>query len=98
MCNTAKSTAFRKVYRSDRVVELEAAGYQAIRGLLNMLTPAALTDRPTGFEEHVRQLTCLLIPQESSVYRRLLACTDQISGMTDRYCIDLFRKLSGHAI
>jgi dGTP triphosphohydrolase len=33
-----------------------------------------------------------------SLYQKLLACTDNVSGMTDRYCIELFGKLSGHAL
>jgi len=94
---TAKKISLRHVFNSERVLELEAAGYQAIQGLMKILVTAALADSPSGFDQHVRKLTKLRIDPEQSIYQKLLACTDKVSGMTDRYCVELFRKLSGHA-
>lgn len=94
----AKQVAYERVFNSERVLELEAAGYRAIQGLLELLTTAALAQAPSSFDGHVRKLTRLRIEDEMSDYQKLLACTDKVSGMTDRYCIDLFRKLSGHAL
>lgn len=94
----AKKTAFELVYRSDGVVELEAAGYRAIQGLMTILAEAALAETPSGFDKHVCRLTGLRVNGGMTVYQKLLACTDIVSGMTDRYCVELFRKLSGHAL
>ncbi len=94
----AKQVAYRQVFNSERVLELEAAGYRAIQGLLEILTSAALTDSPNSFDQHVRKLTRLRTDDDMSLYQKLLACTDNVSGMTDRYCIELFGKLSGHAL
>jgi len=94
----AKKAAYQQVFNSERVLELEATGYRAIQGLLDILTTAALSDSPSSFDDHVRKLTHLKINDGMSAYQRLLACTDKVSGMTDRYCIELFRKLSGHAL
>lgn len=94
----AKNVAMRQVFNSERVLELEAAGYRAIQGLLEILTSAALNESPSSFDEHVRKLTRLRIEDNMTDYQKLLACTDKVSGMTDRYCIDLYRKLSGHAL
>ncbi|MEZ6127989.1 MAG: dNTP triphosphohydrolase [Planctomycetaceae bacterium] len=94
----AMKAAYRLVFNSERVLELEAAGYRAIQGLLDILTTAALNDGSNSFDDHVRKLTHLRINDDMSPYQRLLACTDKVSGMTDRYCIELFRKLSGHAL
>ena len=33
----------------------------------------------------------------NDAYQRILACTDYVSGMTDRYCVELFQRLSGRA-
>jgi len=90
-----KRTAFERVFNSERVLELEASGYKAIQGLLTILTDAVLTDQPSSFDGHVCKLTRLAVDDEMSVYQRLLACTDIVSGMTDRFCIDLFRRLTG---
>lgn len=92
-----KNIAFEKVFNSERVLELEASGYKAIQGLLTILSTAALSESPTSFDQHIRKLTKLQINDQMSVYQKLLACTDRVSGMTDRYCVELFRSLSGHA-
>lgn len=94
----AKKVAYQQVFNSERVLELEAAGYRAIHGLLQIMTTAALAESPSSFDRHVRKLTRLQIHEDQTTYQKLLACTDKVSGMTDRYCIDLFRKLSGHAL
>ncbi|MCR9197041.1 MAG: dNTP triphosphohydrolase [Planctomycetaceae bacterium] len=90
-----KKISFERVFNSERVLELEAAGYKAIQGLLQILTAAALTDSPNSFDGHVRKLTQLSLSEDATIYQRLLACTDIVSGMTDRHCIDLFRRLTG---
>ena len=94
----ATRIAAEQVFRSERVLELEAAGYQAIRGLMDVLSNAVLTDDSSGFDEHVRRLTGLHAEDECSTYDRLLRCTDYVSGMTDRSCINLSRRLSGHPV
>lgn len=96
--SVAKKVAFERVFNSSRVLELEAAGYRAIQGLMDILSAAVLAERPNGFDRHVCKLVNLQPDENASLYQRLLACTDKVSGMTDRYCIELFRKLSGHAI
>ena len=97
-CGRAKSTAFRQVFNSERVLELEAAGYRAIQGLLDVLVNASTSPNPGSFDQHVRKLTKLQTADDQTMYKKLLDCTDKVSGMTDRYCIELFRKLSGHAL
>ena len=94
----AKKVAVRQVFNSERVLELEAAGYRAIQGLLDILTSAALAESPSSYDQHVGKLTKLRIEEDMTAYQKLLACTDKVSGMTDRYCIELYRKLSGHAL
>lgn len=94
----AKRIAFERVFNSARVLELEAAGYRAIQGLMEILTTAVLAESPSAFDKHVCKLINVRTDESMSLYQKLLACTDQVSGMTDRYCIELFRKLSGHAI
>ncbi|MEZ6121839.1 MAG: dNTP triphosphohydrolase [Planctomycetaceae bacterium] len=94
----AKQTALERVFNSERVLELEAGGYRAIQGLLTILTTAVMSDSPSGFDQHVLKLTHPAVHEQMSLYQRLLACTDVVSGMTDRHCVDLYRKLSGHAV
>lgn len=93
----AKRLARERVFNSDRVLEVEATGYRAIQGLLNIVVPAAVAANPNGYDRHVLKLTRLPLSDTMTDYQRILACTDNVSGMTDRYCVDLFRKLSGDA-
>ncbi|MCA9038017.1 MAG: dNTP triphosphohydrolase [Planctomycetaceae bacterium] len=93
--NEARTLVCRQVFQSTRVLEMEAAGYRAIQGLLNMLVPAVLSSAPNRFQRHLIQLTGVRVAGEMSDYQKLLACTDNVSGMTDRYCVEQFQKLSG---
>lgn len=87
-----------RVFCNERVLEMEAAGYSAIQGLLDILLPASMENSPKGYESHVLKLTNIRIDPAMSPYRRILACTDYVSGMTDRYCLELFQKLSGRGV
>ncbi|MEZ6060564.1 MAG: dNTP triphosphohydrolase [Planctomycetaceae bacterium] len=93
----ARRVSVDHIFSSERVLELESAGYRAIQGLLDILLSAAATDTPDSFGRHVRRLTHLRTGDGMTAYQRLLSCTDFVSGMTDRHCVELFRTLSGHA-
>lgn len=97
---TIKKLSFEKVYGSRKVVEIEAAGYEVLGGLLSYLIPALFcpkADRTPRDKKLVQ-----LVPPEyveaadgGGHYERLLAATDFVSGMTDTYALGLFRKLTG---
>lgn len=95
----AKKLALEYVFNSERVLELEAAGYKAIQGLLSIFQKAVIPadDQRSHFDRHVCRLVNLPDDDDLSVYQKLLGCTDKVSGMTDRYCVELFQKLSGMA-
>lgn len=87
-----------RVFCNERVLESEAAGYSAIQGLLDILLPAAMVNAPKGYEGHVLKLTGVRTTPRMTPYQRILACTDYVSGLTDRACLELYRKLSGHGV
>lgn len=91
----ARRLVRERVFNSLRVLELEAAGYKAIQGLLHMLAAAVLSSAPDRFQQHLLKLSGVAVTSEMSVYQKLLACTDNVSGMTDRYCVEQYQKLSG---
>lgn len=86
----------KKIYNHKSVVEIEIAGFHVIGGLLKEFVHAVLNP---GFSKSEKLL--LLIPgqfgyaQGNSLYDNLLAVVDFISGMTDLYAIDLYRKITG---
>lgn len=79
-------------------MEVELAGYQVLSGLLEAFVPALL-----GYEKLTRSSKLLsLIPEQfyipekqATPYRRMLAILDYISGMTDNYAMELYRRIKG---
>ena len=113
---TIKALAKHKVYRYERVLQIEYAGYQTIGGLLDMFYEALCDSRDSAKEAKLRRLLPLDFlrrPRQSNrladsqkdpvdfyleimtPYERLLAVTDYISGMTDRFAVQLYQRLSG---
>lgn len=99
------------IYNSSRVLEIECAGFKTIGGLLDMFVPAVLSDAPSSqdavfrkiiparfYKRHEQEnsnLSCDELISQLSPYERILSVTDFISGMTDRYAVELFQRLSG---
>jgi dGTPase len=96
-------------YESERVLQIESAGFKTLGGLLEMFALAVVTDSPNKEEKKLRQLLPLEFLQrpgapqperdaalaQLSPYQRLLCVTDYISGMTDGFAVELFQRLSG---
>jgi dGTPase len=96
-------------YESERVLQIESAGFKTLGGLLEMFASAVVTDTPNKEEKKLRQLLPLEFLQRPgaplpergealallSPYQRLLCVTDYISGMTDGFAVELFQRLSG---
>lgn len=99
----------QKGYESERVLQIESAGFKTLGGLLEMFAPAVMTDSPNKEEKKLRQLLPLEFLQRPgpplqergeaiarlTPYQRLLCVTDYISGMTDGFAVELFQRLSG---
>jgi dGTPase len=95
--------SIQKIYRSHLVLETEVVGHRVLEGLLEEFLGAAIAQK--GIEESSKKdLTVFrllpetyqeLITDTASLYEISLLCVDYISGMTDRYAINLYRKLKG---
>jgi dGTPase len=91
-------TAWKKLYRSADVVDIELAGHQIISALLDKLIFAA--ENP---DKSYARLLLDRIPSQYDVraerkYDRIMAVLDYISGMTDVYALDLYRKIYGMSL
>jgi dGTPase len=94
-----------QVYVSRPVVEVEAAGFEVLGGLLQafVTTVNDIAAHDSAASPKSRMLI-YLIPEQFAgsgrqpipdLYRRVLAITDFVSGMTDSYAVTLFKKLTG---
>ena len=92
-----KAVSLEKVYATPTVVQIEAAGYEVLGGLLERVVPAIVRG-PKGGTAANRKVLELVPPQfrrGNTEYERLLSTTDFVSGMTDTYAVTLYRRLSG---
>ncbi len=91
-------TAWAKIYCAPDVVDIEIAGNRILTYLLEVLTDAVLNP-----DKNFSRLLLSKVPQQYDItspdlYTRIQSVLDHISGMTDVYALDLFRKLNGHSL
>lgn len=95
---TCTEYSIKYIYKAKDVLDIELAGYQIIGFLLDALI-GAIQDPDRAYSK----LLLSRIPEQyevhdTSLYVRLLAVLDYISGMTDVYALDLYRKITGMSL
>ncbi len=86
------------IYNHRSVVEIENAGYNVMYELLQHFVPPALKDKDSRTKSEQMALKLLppqFIYENESAYRKTLGVLDYVSGMTDNYATDLYRKIKG---
>ncbi len=90
-----KKISVSKIYKDPAVIQIEIAGYKILGTLLEEFTPAIL-DPGDSFSE---KLLSIIPPQyhlqSENLYEQLQTIVDFVSGMTDLYALDLYRKITG---
>jgi dGTPase len=82
------------IYCHQSVVEIELAGYKIISTLLEHFTVAVL--HPTNYSKKLlRILPTQFTPTKEGDYYRIQSVVDFITGMTDVFALDLYRKITG---
>lgn len=87
-----------KIYKASDVVDIELAGNQIITYLLDKFVSAVRNP-----QLNYSKLLLSKVPQQydinaSTLYDRIQAVIDHVSGMTDVYALDLYRKLNGMSL
>ncbi|MBN2166638.1 MAG: deoxyguanosinetriphosphate triphosphohydrolase [Marinilabiliaceae bacterium] len=91
-----QNTAIKRIYRHQSVVEIEIAGFKILGVLLDEFIKAVLNPKL-----YYSKLLLPFIPEqfqvteEASVYKKIQTVLDFVSGMTDVYALELFRKIKG---
>jgi dGTPase len=88
-------TAFAKIYRSPEVLDVELAGYKIILTLLEHLVAAVLNPDKAYSKQLLMRIPGQYETNAPTVYGKIMAVLDYISGMTDVYALDLYRKITG---
>lgn len=91
-------TAFKKIYRSQEVLDVELAGYKIILTLLEHLVEAVLSPDKAYSQQLLRRIPEQYETGSTETYGKVMSVLDYISGMTDVYALDLYRKITGMSI
>ena len=95
---TCSEVARQKIYTSNEVLEIELAGYPIFSALLDSFIEAV-----TNPSQAYSKLLLNRIPEQYDVhatttYGKIQCVLDYISGMTDVYALDLYRKITGMSL
>jgi len=94
-----KKLSVEAIYKNRPVLEIEAAGFEVLGGLLDAFLKAVFQP-----ESRRHQKLLDLIPDQyldsnrqvnPNEYERILQITDYISGLTDQAAINMYRKIKG---
>jgi dGTPase len=95
-----EKVSVQKIYNHTSVVEIELAGYEVMDFLLSALVPALVKDKDARTARDKKMIR--LIPEQykknadaPNAYERVQCALDYVSGMTDLYAVELYRKWKG---
>ncbi|MCJ8163903.1 dNTP triphosphohydrolase [Pontibacter sp. E15-1] len=92
-----KNLSVRLIYQNRPVLEIEAAGFEVLGGLLDACVKAVFHPE----SKHHRKLAALIpphylqLPEGTAAYERILHITDFVASLTDQAALGLYRKIKG---
>lgn len=93
---TIANLAVEKIYRHPSVMEVEISGFRIISTLLDKFLDTLMYP-----ERYYSGLLLPFVPEQfrtekdASVYDKAMAAVDIVSGMTDIYALDIYKKIIG---
>jgi len=91
-------TAVAKIYHAQMVVDIEIAGHKVITQLLDLMLDAVTHTERTYSKILINRVSSQYDIKAETLYERILAVLDYISGMTDVFALDLYRKINGMSL
>ena len=98
--NHCAEISLKRIYRSQDVLDIELAGFRIISTLLELMVDAVTLP---GKEKAYSELLINRVSDQYNIkspvlYERIQAVLDYISGMTDVFALDLYRKINGNSL
>jgi dGTPase len=84
-----------KIYRDRSVIEIEVAGYKILGTLLDEFIQAVLTPKAGLSKRLLSLMPAQYRGDHQSDYEKIQSVIDFVSGMTDLFALDLYRKIKG---
>lgn len=88
-------TSFEHIYHSKDVVDIELAGFRVMTFLIELMVEAVMHPDRAYSQLLLNRVSRQYQIHAPRLYDRLMAVLDYISGMTDVYALDLYRKING---
>ncbi|HEU0065159.1 MAG TPA: deoxyguanosinetriphosphate triphosphohydrolase, partial [Flavisolibacter sp.] len=99
--NNVNDISINKIYGHNTVVQIEIAGFNVMSELLQLFIPALLKEKPNPKDVKIANLLPYQFTEfreTKSKYLKAMNALDLISGMTDEYATDMYRRLKGIVI
>ena len=90
--------SIQKIYNHPSVIEVEMAGYNVMSEILSVFVTAVLNENRTPLQKkclHLIPDQYNLAKDDTSPYEKTMGVLDFVSGMTDGYATELYRKMKG---
>ncbi len=105
MCETAQKAyanctqiAVQKIYKAKEVLDIELAGYHIFSHLIDSLTEAVMNPGHAYSKLLLQRMPEQYDSHAPTTYGKIQCVLDYISGMTDVYALDLYRKITGMSL
>lgn len=95
---TCAKISFNRIYRSKEVLDVELAGFQIISTLLDIMVNAVMNPENEYSKLLIGRVSSQYEIAATDTYTKILAVLDYISGMTDVYALDVYRKINGNSL
>ncbi len=90
--------ARQRIYCCKDVTDIDLAGYRIIYTLLELMTDAVLNPTKAYSKLLLNQVSQQYDLHAASLTTRIMSILDYLSGMTDVYALNLYRKINGHSL
>ena len=90
--------AYEHIYKASDVLDIELAGNRIISVLLDKLIDAVINPGKAYSQLLLNKVPGQYETRDENIYKRIQAVIDYISGMTDVYALDLYRKINGMSL
>lgn len=90
-----EAISIKKIYNYSSVVQIEVAGYKVMGGLLEEFVPAYLENDSKYHQKLIELIPKQFLTKNEDTYSKIQSVLDFVSGMTDIYAVELFRKIKG---
>ncbi len=90
-----QEVAYQKIYFAKEVLDIEFAGYRIFEFILDSLIEAQLNPHKGYSKLWFGRIPPQYDLQRDTLYGKIQTALDYVSGMTDVYALDLYRKITG---